>query len=69
MSSDKASNKEKEALEKYLIQFLNIEKKFPLLPGISNEEAVANLIGISETELKKLRNLYDDNAKQAASLA
>jgi len=66
MSSDKASNKEKEALEKYLIQFLNIEKKFPLLPGISNEEAVANLIGISETELKKLRNLYDDNAKQAA---
>lgn len=66
MSSDKASKKEKEALEKYLIQFLNIEKKFPLLPGIANKEAVASLIGISEKELLKLRDLYDNNAKQAA---
>jgi len=66
MNSNKASEKEKEALEKYLIQFLNIEKKYPLLPGISNSEAVANLIGISADELNKLRNLYDDNAKQAA---
>lgn len=66
MSSSKASKKEKEALEKYLIQFLNIEKKFPLLPGISNNEAIAKLIGISESELTKLREYYENNAKQAA---
>ena len=64
--SNKASDKEKEALEKYLLQFLNIEKHFPLLPGISNNEAIAGLMGIDEKELNKLRNHFSESAKEAA---
>lgn len=66
MAKHKASENEKEALEKYLLQFLNIEKQFPLLPGIDNEEAVAGLIGINKAELVKMRNLFRENSKQAA---
>lgn len=62
----KASTEEKEALEKYLLQFLNIEKRFPLLPGISNTEAVAHLFGLEESELTTLRDMYAANAKEAA---
>lgn len=63
----KATDKEKEALEKYLLQFLNIEKQFPLLPGVHNIEAVAGLMGIEVEELIELRSLFEDNARQAAS--
>jgi lysophospholipase L1-like esterase len=62
----KATSEEKEALEKYLLQFLNIEKKYPLLPGISNTEAVANMFGLEEEELTKLRGTFRQNAKEAA---
>jgi len=62
----KASAEEKEALEKYLLQFLNIEKRFPLLPGITNTEAVAHLFGLEESELTTLRDMYAANAKEAA---
>jgi len=62
----KATSEEKEALEKYLLQFLNIEKQFPLLPGITNTEAVANIFGLEETELAKLRGTFKQNAKEAA---
>jgi len=51
----KATEKEKEALEKYLLQFLNIEKMFPLLPGITNKESMAGLMGIDHEELENLR--------------
>lgn len=66
MTRKKASKKEKEALEKYLLQFLNIEKQFPLLPGISDERSIAGLMGLDPEELKKLRSLFDQNAKEAA---
>lgn len=66
MANHKATGNEKEALEKYLLQFLNLEKRFPLLPGIHNEEAMAGLIGIEEEELNKLRTLFYDNAREAA---
>jgi lysophospholipase L1-like esterase len=66
MSKFKATDSEKEALEKYLLQFLNIEKLFPLLPGIENEASVADLMGIDHADLKKLRSLFRDNAKEAA---
>ncbi|MEX0646931.1 MAG: GDSL-type esterase/lipase family protein [Balneolaceae bacterium] len=66
MTQNKASGKEKEALEKYLLQFLNLEKQFPLLPGISNEQSIAGLMGIETEELRKLRSLFDENAKEAA---
>lgn len=66
MTNKKATQKEKEALEKYLLQFLNIEKQFPLLPGINNQESIAGLMGLDISELKKLRNLFRENAKEAA---
>ncbi len=62
----KATEEEKEALEKYLLQFMNIEKKFPLLPGITNKSAVANLFGLTEGELDTLRDRFHKNAKEAA---
>ncbi|MCW9706162.1 SGNH/GDSL hydrolase family protein [Fodinibius salsisoli] len=66
MSDYKATEEEKEVLEKYLLQFLNLEKRYPLLPGIKNEEAMAALMGIEIDELKKLRGRFASNAKQAA---
>jgi len=66
MSKHKANEKEKEALEKYLLQFLNLEKHFPLLPGIKNEESIAGLMGISVEELKNLRSFFEENAKDSA---
>ncbi|MDX1590978.1 MAG: GDSL-type esterase/lipase family protein [Balneolaceae bacterium] len=62
----KANKKEKEALEKYLLQFLNLEKQFPLLPGISNESAIAELMGLKLSELEKLRSMFRQTAKEAA---
>lgn len=66
MTDHKASEEEKEVLEKYLLQFLNLEKRFPLLPGIKNKEAIAGLMGLEVDELEKLRGRFESNAKQAA---
>ncbi|MEX1135974.1 MAG: SGNH/GDSL hydrolase family protein [Balneolales bacterium] len=57
---------EKEELLDYLVQFLNIEKQFPLLPGVNDQSAVAQFIGIDEDELSSIRANFDENAKQAA---
>jgi len=61
-----ANEEEKEVLEKYLLQFLNLEKRFPLLPGKGNSDAIAGLIGLEQDELSKLRDRFASNAKQAA---
>lgn len=66
MIDHKASEEEKEVLEKYLLQFLNLEKRFPLLPGIKNTEAMAGLMGIETAEFKKLRSRFETNAREAA---
>lgn len=66
MAFKKASDKEKEILEQYLLQFLNLEKKYPLLPGIQNTEAMANLMGLELEELVSMRNRFEENARQAA---
>ncbi|GAA5520073.1 GDSL-type esterase/lipase family protein [Aliifodinibius salicampi] len=66
MSEYRATEDEKEVLEKYLLQFLNLEKRYPLLPGIKNEEAIAGLMGIEHDELRKLRDRFAANAKEAA---
>lgn len=66
MAQHKADKEEKEVLEKYLLQFLNIEKRFPLLPGIHNTEAVAQLMGLDEQEFVNARQKFEDNARQAA---
>lgn len=63
----KADKDEKEALEKYFLQFLNLEKRFPLLPGIHNPKTMADLVGLDEDEFKKLRDTFDQNARQAAN--
>lgn len=64
--SHKATKGEKEALEKYLLQFLNFEKRYPLLPGIRNHDAMAGLIGLETDELTRLRSLFEQNAREAA---
>ena len=64
--AEKANKEEREVLEKYLLQFLNLEKRFPLLPGINNTEAVAKLMGIKEENFLNLRAQFQENAKQAA---
>lgn len=66
MPEHKATKDEKEVLEKYLLQFLNLEKRYPLLPGINDTEAMARLMGLDEDELVKHRTRYRDNAKEAA---
>jgi len=66
MADYKASEEEKQVLEEYLLQFLNLEKRFPLLPGIENEEAMAGLMGLEREELQKLRDRFASNAKEAA---
>lgn len=66
MSNAKASKQEKEVLETYLLQFLNLEKRYPLLPGIRNTKAMAGLMGLEEEELKENRTKFDQNAKEAA---
>jgi lysophospholipase L1-like esterase len=65
-NQNRATDKEKEALEKYLLQFLNIEKHFPLLPGIGDSDAIAALMGIERDELEKLRDHFSESAKDAA---
>lgn len=69
MSSNekRATEEEKEALEKYLFQFLNLEKQFPLLPGIQNSKAIASLLGVDAEDIEKWRNRYRENARQAAA--
>ncbi|NGP88435.1 SGNH/GDSL hydrolase family protein [Fodinibius halophilus] len=66
MADHIATEEEKEVLEKYLLQFLNLEKRYPLLPGVENEEAIAGLMGLETDELNKLRDRFLANAKQAA---
>lgn len=66
MSDYKASKEEKEVLESYLLQFLNLEKQFPLLPGIKNEEAMAGIMGLGTEEMKEIRDRFITNAKEAA---
>src|SRR5699024_2135020 len=66
MADYKATDEEKEVLEKYLLQFLNLEKRYPLLPGIENPEVLAGIMGLDTEELMKLRDRFSANAKQAA---
>jgi len=57
---------EKEALEKYFLQFLNFEKQYPLLSGFRKVSPVASLLGLEEGELTKLREHFYNSARQAA---
>lgn len=68
MSEEKKSKQEleKEAIKDYLAGFLNLEKRFPLLPGARSTEHVANFIGLSKQELVDIRITLDEQAEQAA---
>ncbi len=57
---------EKEALLEYLVQFSNIEKRFPLYQGINDPEAVADFIGIDADNFKRIRDAFDQQARMAA---
>ncbi len=57
---------EKEALLEYLVQFSNIEKRFPLFQGIEDPEAVADFIGIDTENFRKIRDALDQQARMAA---
>ncbi len=60
------NREEKEKLLDYLIQFLRPEKKYPLLPGVNDSEAVADFIGIDFDEYKAILESFDKQTKQAA---
>ncbi len=57
---------EKEALLEYLVQFSNIEKRFPLFQGVQDPEAVADFIGIDSENFIKIRESFDVQVRQAA---
>lgn len=57
---------EKEAIKQFLVPYLNLEKRYPLLPGVKNTEAVASFIGISNAELIETRVAYDQQAEMTA---
>jgi len=60
------NEQEREALKRYLVNYLNLEKRYPLLPGTKNPEAVASFIGLSLDELTDSRATCDDQAEMAA---
>ncbi len=60
------SNEEQQIIEQFILPFLHIEKRFPLLPGKRDKIVEAKLLGISEEELKQARLNSENNAKQAA---
>jgi lysophospholipase L1-like esterase len=59
-------NLEKEAIRNYFIQFLNLEKRFPLLPGVRSRANVAAFIGLEESELAEAREQFAKVARKAA---
>ncbi|HKJ33313.1 MAG TPA: SGNH/GDSL hydrolase family protein [Balneolales bacterium] len=66
MAENKLTKEERKEVLKYLIQFLNLEKRFPLLPGVKDLKSVASFIGLPVEELKEIREEFDDNVKKAA---
>ncbi len=66
MSSKNKAEQEKEVIKEYLVAFLNLEKRFPLLPGARDPEYVAGFIGISKKDLIDARTSFDEQAEQAA---
>lgn len=59
------NEEEKGILEQYLLPFLHLNKRYPLLQG-EGLEAEAKLSGLGIDELKVIRSNMKQNAKQAA---
>lgn len=65
--ADKGINEaKKRELLKYLLQFINPGKKYPLLPGSSSSKANALFLGLDEQIYLEFLNEFNENAKQAA---
>lgn len=60
------NREEKEKLLDYLIQFLRPEKKYPLLPGVSDPEAIADFIGIEYGEYQSILESFEKQIKMAS---
>jgi hypothetical protein len=54
------------AVKNYLAPYLNLHKVFPLLPGALTLKGQAAFIGLEESELKELRQSYEEISKSAA---
>ncbi|MDG5767364.1 SGNH/GDSL hydrolase family protein [Balneolales bacterium ANBcel1] len=57
---------EREALLEYLVQFSNIEKRFPLFQGVQDPEAVSDFIGLEFGQFKRIRENFDKMIREAA---
>jgi len=66
MSEKTKEELEKEVIQDYLIHFMNLEKKYPLLPGTRNPENVAAFIGLTPQEFAEARIKLHEQAEQAA---
>ncbi|MFD2531566.1 SGNH/GDSL hydrolase family protein [Gracilimonas halophila] len=66
MANKKATEEEKSVLEQFMLPYHHIAKRIPLFPGKNNSAAEAGLLGITEEELVKYRENFDENAKEAA---
>lgn len=66
MANNDITDEEKNELLKYLLQFTNLEKRFPLFPGSSNSKANALFMGLNEKLYLEYIHEFDENAKKAA---
>jgi lysophospholipase L1-like esterase len=66
MAKKKATEEELGVLIQFMIPFYHASKRVQLFPGKNNEEAEAGLFGITDEELKKYRENFDENARHAA---
>ncbi len=57
---------EKEALLEYLVQFSNLEKRFPFFQGVQDPEAIADFIGLDSDQFNSIRERFDSHVRQAA---
>lgn len=60
-------SEEKEVLKTYLLPFLNLKKRFPLLKALENTSVEAQVMGLSSEELLMARQELQHLAEKAAS--
>ncbi len=66
MPEEELNRTDKKNILQYLAQFLNVERQFPLLPGVRDVGVVAKFIGLEPQELIDIRSHFDDQTKKAA---
>lgn len=66
MADKKIPDEEKNELLKYILQFMNLEKRYPLFPGSGNSRANALFMGLDEELYLKFLHEFDEQARKAA---